>query len=168
LIRMAIFLGYIYFITLWKEIRRVFEYHGAEHKSIFAFEDRRNLDVASTREYTTLHPRCGTSFLFIVMLVSIFVFVLLGRPHGVAERLIRLCFVPLIGGLSYEIIKLSDKTNKYPFLRWFILPGLWLQKLTTREPDDSQLEVAIVALQSALGERPRCESSIVETVSEFT
>lgn len=162
--RLAIFLAYIYFITLWKDIRRIFEYHGAEHKSVFTFEDTKDLNVDSAKPYSTLHPRCGTSFLLIVMLVSIFVFMFLGRPDNIAERLLRLAFVPVIGGISYELIRLSDKGYKNNFFKIFILPGLWLQKLTTREPDESQIEVALVALKSALGEEPKVGLSKVEVL----
>jgi len=153
-IRLVFFLAYIYLISRWKEIRRVFEYHGAEHKSIFAYENQKELIVASARPFTTLHPRCGTSFLLIVMVVSILVFMFLGKPETLGDRLLRLAFVPVIGGISYELIKLSAKAYRYPFFRVFILPGLWLQKITTVEPDDRQLEVALVALKCAIGHDP--------------
>jgi uncharacterized protein YqhQ len=133
-----------------KDMARVFEYHGAEHKSIHAFENGRELNAAGARPFTTLHPRCGTSFLFFVMLISIVVFVFLGKPETVADRLERLAFVPLIGGLAYEAIKLSGKYAKSVWLKPFIGPGLLLQKITTNEPDDSQLEVAMAALRAAL------------------
>ncbi len=165
LIRLIFFLAYIYLISLWKDIRRVFEYHGAEHKSIFAYEDHLELVPASARPFKTLHPRCGTSFLLIVMVVSILVFMFLGKPETISDRLIRIAFVPLIGGISYEVIKLSARAYKYRFLRFFILPGLWLQKITTQEPDDTQLEVAMVALKSALGMDPHVGPSLVEPVS---
>jgi len=142
---------YIFLISLWKEIRRVFEYHGAEHKSIYAFESGVDLTVDKVREYSTKHPRCGTSFLIVVMIVSILVFIGLGRPDTIQERLIRLLFVPLIGGISYEFIKLSGKKRDSKIAKIFIAPGVWLQKVTTKEPDDQQLEVALVALKSALG-----------------
>ncbi|MBN1352435.1 DUF1385 domain-containing protein [candidate division KSB1 bacterium] len=150
-IRLAFFLAYLFLISQWKEIRRIFEYHGAEHKSIFAFENTGETTVQAANQYKTFHPRCGTSFLMIVLLVSIVVFVFLGKPDTIGERLLRLAFVPVIGGLSYELIKLSDKFSKNPIVRLFILPGLWLQRITTREPDEKQLEVAIVALKAALG-----------------
>ena len=152
IIRMIFFLGYLTLITQMKDIRRVFEYHGAEHKSIFNFEEKKALLPETAATFTRFHPRCGTSFLLIVMLVSIFVFMGLGRPETVADRLLRLAFIPVIGGLSYEFIRLSDKGYRNSFWRWFILPGLWLQRLTTKEPDLSQLEVAIVSLKAALGE----------------
>jgi uncharacterized protein YqhQ len=164
-IRMIFFLAYIYLISRWKEIRRVFEYHGAEHKSIFAYENQKELIVASARPFSTLHPRCGTSFLLIVMVVSILVFMFLGKPATMAERLLRLAFVPVIGGLSYELIKLSAKAYRFPVSRIFIKPGLWLQKITTIEPDDQQLEVALVALKCAIGEDPVVGPSKVVLVS---
>jgi len=168
LLRLLFFLTYIYLISLWKEIRRVFEYHGAEHKSVFAFEEKKELTVPETRPYTTLHPRCGTSFLLIVMLTSILVFMFLGKPDNIADRLVRLAFVPVIGGISYEFIRLSEKASKNPIARFFILPGLWLQKITTKEPDDSQLEVALVALRCALDLEPQVGDSKIEIVTELS
>ncbi len=151
-IRLVFFLIYLFAITLLKDIRRVFEYHGAEHKSIYAYENLVELTPENAARFSRFHPRCGTSFLLIVMIVSILVFLPLGRPDTIPERLLRLAFVPVIGGISYELIRLSDKGYRSRFWRMFILPGLWLQKLTTREPDHSQLEVAIVALKAALCE----------------
>ena len=150
LLRLTIFLAYLSAITLMKDIRRIFEYHGAEHKSIFALEKKVDLTPEGAKVMSRFHPRCGTSFLFIVMIVSIFVFMFLGKPADIGDRLFRLAFVPLIGGISYELIRLSDRGWKNYFWKPFILPGLWLQRLTTKEPDDGQLEVAIVALKSAL------------------
>ncbi len=164
-IRLVFFLSYIYIISRWKEIRRVFEYHGAEHKSIHAFENQKELIPESARSFTTLHPRCGTSFLLIVMVVSILVFMFLGKPTTVGQRLLRLAFVPVIGGISYELIKLSAKAYSNRFFRIFIIPGLWLQKITTVEPDDSQLEVAMVALKCAIGQEPKAGPSQVVVVS---
>lgn len=151
IIRMIFFLGYIALISRIKEIQRVFEYHGAEHKSIFNHEANTELTPENSAAFSRFHPRCGTSFLLIVMVVSIFVFMFLGRPDTVAERLVRLLFIPVIGGVSYELIRLSGIGYRHAFWRTLIAPGLWLQRLTTREPDHSQLEVAIVALQAALG-----------------
>ncbi|MBD3290926.1 DUF1385 domain-containing protein [candidate division KSB1 bacterium] len=152
IIRVIIFLAYLGLITLWKEIRRVFQYHGAEHKSIFTYEDNKDLTIENANSYKPYHPRCGTSFIIMVLLVSIIVFMFLGRPETIADRLIRLAFVPLIGGISYELIKLSDKRKNNPLVKAFIAPGLWMQKITAREPDESMLEVAIVALKGSLGE----------------
>ncbi len=150
-IRILIFLLYLVLITQWKDIQRIFEYHGAEHQTIFTYEDGKDLTVENSSKYTPHHPRCGTSFLITVLLVSIFVFMFLGKPDTIVERLIRLAFVPVIGGLSYEAIKLSDKNKNNPLVRIAIKPGLWLQKITARKPDESMLEVAIVALKASLG-----------------
>ncbi len=148
--RVAMFVAYLWLVSRFKDMARVFEYHGAEHMSIHAFENGRSLDADGARPFTTLHPRCGTSFLFFVMLISIVVFSFLGRPHTLGDRLERLAYVPLIGGLAYEAIKLSGKYCKLWILRPFIWPGLWLQKITTKRPDDEQLTVAMTALRSVL------------------
>jgi uncharacterized protein YqhQ len=150
IIRVAMFVLYLLAVSKMKDMGRVFEYHGAEHKSIHAFENGRELNAAGARPFTTLHPRCGTSFLFFVMLISIVVFVFLGKPETVGDRLLRLAFVPLIGGLAYEAIKLSGKHAKAVWLKPFIMPGLLMQKITTNEPDDSQLDVAMAALRASL------------------
>lgn len=150
-IRVTIFIVYIIGISAMKDIKRVFQYHGAEHKSIYAFEAGDELTVENARKYSTLHPRCGTSFLLTVMLVSILVFSFL--PHEMPfwkTALSRLVFVPLIAGLSYEIIKYSGKKIDSKAMGVLMAPGLWLQKLTTREPSDDQLEVAIVSLKEAI------------------
>jgi uncharacterized protein YqhQ len=150
-LRLLIFLLYLGLISLWKDIRRIFEYHGAEHKSIFAYENNRPLTPEGVKSFSTFHPRCGTSFLLVVMLVSLVVFIPLGRPDNVPERLVRFLLIPVIGGISYEIIKLSGTKAGKSFARILIAPGLWLQRITTKEPDDSQIEVALAALKSALG-----------------
>lgn len=150
LVRVVMFVAYLWIISRLKDMSRVFEYHGAEHMSIHAFENGRTLDAAGARDFTTLHPRCGTSFLFFVMLISIVVFSFLGRPQTVPDRLERLAFIPLIGGLAYEAIKLSGKYCRLWILRPFILPGLWLQRITTKRPDDDQLTVAMAALRAVL------------------
>ncbi len=148
--RLVIFLLYIWAISLMRDMRRVFEYHGAEHKTINCYEQRRPLTPISIKACTRFHPRCGTSFLLLVMVVSILVFMPLGRPEGVGERLLRLAFVPLIGGLSYELIKLSAQERWFRWLKPVVMPGLWLQRLTTREPDLEQCEVALRALAACL------------------
>jgi uncharacterized protein YqhQ len=150
IIRVILFVAYIWAISLMKDMARVFEYHGAEHKSIHAFENGRSLDAPGARPFTTLHPRCGTSFLFFVMIISIVVFVFLGKPDTVGERLLRLAFVPVIGGLAYEAIKLSARYCDAWWLKPAIQPGLWLQRITTREPDDDQLGVSMAALRAVL------------------
>ncbi|NOY76931.1 MAG: DUF1385 domain-containing protein [Calditrichaeota bacterium] len=149
-IRLLFFLGYLMLIAWMKDIRRIFEYHGAEHKSIFTYENGLPLTVENTKSFTTHHPRCGTSFLLIVMLVSILVFMFLGRPDTIIDRFIRLLFVPVIGGISYELIRLSGKGYKNRIGAALVAPGLWLQRITTKEPDGSQLEVAFAALKAAL------------------
>jgi len=150
LIRITFFLIYIWAISLWKSMRRVFEYHGAEHKSIFAFEAGEDLTPENIKKYSTHHPGCGTSFLLVVMVISILVFMFLGRPHTISERLTRLLFVPLIAGISYEFTRLSRKRKNSKIVKILTAPGLWLQKITTKEPDEKQLKVAIAALKSAL------------------
>jgi uncharacterized protein YqhQ len=150
-IRLAIFLLYLWSISFSKEIRRVFQYHGAEHKSIFAFEAGEELTVDRVKGYSCLHPRCGTSFLLIVMVVSILIFALIPHalPFGykVASRVI---FIPLIAGISYEIIRLADRKKEKKAVQYFIKPGLWLQRLTAHEPSEDQIAVAIRALQEVL------------------
>jgi uncharacterized protein YqhQ len=150
--RLVLFLAYLGLISLWKEIRRVFEYHGAEHKSIFAFEAGYPLTLEGVRSFTTHHPRCGTSFLLVVMLVALCVFIVLGKPETVGDRFVRFLFIPVIGGLSYEIIRLSGMKYGKKLAQILVAPGLWLQRITTKEPDESQLEVALVALKSALNQ----------------
>jgi uncharacterized protein YqhQ len=150
-VRLAVFLAYLSVIRLWKDIRRVFEYHGAEHKSIFTFESGQPLDVESARSFSVRHPRCGTSFLLTVVWVSILVFLFLGRPDSVGDRLVRFLFLPVIGGLSYEVIRLASTPAGRWLSKTLVAPGVWLQRLTTDEPDDGQIEVALAALRAALG-----------------
>lgn len=148
--RLTIFLGYLLAISRWKEMQRIFQYHGAEHKTIYVFENGQDLTVANARPYTTLHPRCGTSFLLVVMLVSILVFSFLGKPETWGDRLFRFAMIPVVGGISYEFIRLSAKEQFARFLKPAIWPGLTLQKVTTSEPTDDMLEVAIAALVACL------------------
>ena len=150
-IRVAVFLLYIWIISRMNDIQRVFQYHGAEHKSIFAFEAGEELTVANVRKYSCLHPRCGTSFLLIVMLVSIVIFSLIPKLWPFYMKAgARVLFLPLIAGVSYELLKWSAKNDSSPLVKMVIAPGLALQRLTTREPDDSQLEVAIRSMEEAL------------------
>ncbi|MCA9751380.1 MAG: DUF1385 domain-containing protein [Gemmatimonadetes bacterium] len=148
--RLAIFFLYLFLITRWGEMRRVFQYHGAEHMAIFNYEAEVPISVENTRSRPRLHPRCGTSFLFFVMLVSIFVFALLGKPETVGERLLRIAFVPVIGGLSYEVIRFSAKIENTWLGKALAAPGKALQLLTTAAPDDTQVEVAVASLKVAL------------------
>ena len=149
-IRLVFFLGYLFAIAQWKDMQRIFQYHGAEHKTIYVFENGQDLTVANARPYTTLHPRCGTSFLLVVMLVSILVFSFLGKPDTWGDRFFRFAMIPVIGGISFEFIRLSAKKQFARFLRPAVWPGLTLQKVTTREPSDDMLEVAIAALNACL------------------
>jgi uncharacterized protein YqhQ len=150
-IRVIIFLLYIWGISRMEDIRRVFQYHGAEHKSIFAFEAGEELTIENVRRYSRLHPRCGTSFLLIVMLVSIAVFSLIPKLWPFAFKAgSRVILLPLIAGISYEFLRWSAKNDTNPLVKMTITPGLALQRLTTGEPDDAQLEVAIRSLNEAL------------------
>ncbi|MDD2335881.1 MAG: DUF1385 domain-containing protein [Geobacteraceae bacterium] len=152
-IRVVVFLIYVYSISRMSDIQRVFQYHGAEHKSIFAFEAEIPLTVENVKRFSRLHPRCGTSFLLIVMLVSIVVFSLIPKVWPFYLKAgSRIVLLPIIAGLSYELLKLSAKYEKSRLVRMLIAPGLALQRLTTREPDDGQIEVAIRSLEEALDE----------------
>ena len=162
-IRLLFFLLYLGLISQWKEIRRIFEYHGAEHKSIFAYEQGRPLTLNGVKSFSTHHPRCGTSFLLVVMLVSLIIFLFLGKPEDWVDRLIRFLFIPVIGGISYEIIRLSGTKFGLKLARILVAPGLWLQRITTKEPDDAQLDVALVALKSALNQDVDSEVEIVSS-----
>ena len=151
MIRLMIFLAYLWAISFFKEVRRIFEYHGAEHKSIFAFESGEVLVADRVRDFSYLHPRCGTSFLLIVMVVSILVFALI--PHQLAfgyKVASRVVFIPVIAGLAYEIIRFADQKRERKSMQYFIKPGLWLQRLTAREPSEDQIEVALRALHEVL------------------
>ena len=150
LVRALLLLGYIRLVTLIPDIQRVFAYHGAEHKVIHTFEAGEELTVENARTKTTMHPRCGTSFLFFVVLVSAVVFTLIASNVWYAKILLRLALLPVVTGISYEIIKLAGKKDAFFLIRWLGVPGMWLQKMTTREPDDDMLEVAIAALNSAV------------------
>lgn len=152
ILRLTVFLVYVSAISMMKDIQRVFQYHGAEHKTIHAYEAGVELIPENIREYSTLHPRCGTNFLLIVMLVSIFTFAFLGWP-SLAERIAsRIVLMPLVAGISYEVIRFAGNNFKKGWVKIIIMPGLMLQKLTTREPSDDQIEVAVEALKAALPE----------------
>ena len=146
-LRLGIFLAYIYLISRLKDIERVFEYHGAEHKTIHAYEKGLELNVENIRPFSRIHPRCGTNFLFIVMLISIFVFAFLGWPDLFWRITSRIVLLPVVAGVSYEIIRLAAK-YEHGIINTLVSPGLYLQYLTTREPNDDQIEVAIKALQT--------------------
>ncbi len=154
-LRVIIFLGYVIAISFLKDIERVFQYHGAEHKAVYAFEAGEEVDVANARKYSILHPRCGTSFLLMVMLISIVTFSFIPREWELLYKVLaRIVLIPVIAGIAYEFIKLSSKKMHHRFIRYLILPGLWLQRLTTREPTDEQIEVAIRALKEAVAIEP--------------
>jgi uncharacterized protein YqhQ len=148
--RLTIFVGYIWGIGRMADIKRFFLYHGAEHKTINAFEDGVPLEVESIRRYSTSHRRCGTSFLLVVLVLSIFVFALLGRPDMLTRFASRILLVPLIASVAYEFIKLAANHPDNPILRGLLWPGMQLQTLTTGEPDAGQIEVAITALKEVL------------------
>ncbi|MDI6753674.1 MAG: DUF1385 domain-containing protein [Thermodesulfobacteriota bacterium] len=161
LIKIIFFVGYIYLISFMPDIRRIFQYHGAEHKCIYAYEAGEELNVSNVRKYSTLHPRCGTAFLLIVFIISIVLFSLifpfLPKFPTLSKGLSNLIYIgiklPLIlpiAGLAYEVIKLSGKKPDHPLLKIIIAPGLWLQRMTTRPPTDDQIEIALRALKGAL------------------
>ncbi|MCB0858568.1 MAG: DUF1385 domain-containing protein [Solirubrobacterales bacterium] len=150
IVRTAIFIGYIVAISRLDDLRRVFEYHGAEHKTISCYEAEDTLTPSRATLYSRLHPRCGTSFLLIVMVVAIFVFAPLGLPAWYWLVLSRIIGVPLIAGIAYELIKWAGRNRDKSWVRGVMWPGLMLQNLTTREPDEKQLEVAIAALNAVL------------------
>ena len=156
ILRTAIFLGYIWLLSRLRDLRRVFEYHGAEHKTISCYEAGLELTPENAQRFSRLHPRCGTSFLLIVMIVAIFVFAPLGLPAWYWLVLSRIVGVPLIAGISFEIIKFAGRNRRKGWVRSLMWPGLQLQKLTTREPDLEQLAVAIAAMEAVLAvEDPR-------------
>jgi uncharacterized protein YqhQ len=148
-IRIALFLLFIWGTSKWADIRRVYQYHGAEHKTVFAFENHDPLQPEAVQKYSTFHPRCGTSFLMTVMLISIFVYMLVPVHAFWAKFAVRLILLPVIAGVSYEIIRFSAKHGKSLFAL-MTKPGLWLQRITTQPPDDSQVQCAITALDEAM------------------
>ena len=150
LLRTGIFIGYIVIISRLPDLRRVFEYHGAEHKTISCYEAEDELVPSRAKLYSRLHPRCGTSFLLIVMVLAIFVFAPIGLPAWYWLLASRILGIPLIAGLSYEVIKWAGRNRRKRWVRALMWPGLMLQNLTTREPDEQQLEVAIAALEAVL------------------
>lgn len=148
-LRLFIFIAYIVGISRMKDIQRVFQYHGAEHKTIACFEAGEALTVENAMKHTRFHKRCGTSFLLIVMLVSIFVFAFLGWPSLIERIASRIVLLPVVAGISYEIIRFSANSDNC-ILGWAVKPGLWLQRLTTREPEPDMLEVAIESAKAVL------------------
>ena len=150
-VKMVVFVAYVYAISLMKDVRRVFEYHGAEHKSIGCYESKKKLTVSNAKNFSALHPRCGTSFIMIVLIISIIVYVFIPKTVPFMYKLVyRIFLLPLIAGISYEVLKLSAKYEHNFFFHMFEKPGLWIQHITTKEPDDKQLEVALAALKKVL------------------
>jgi len=154
LIRIAMFLLFVWGVSLWKDIRRVYEYHGAEHKTVFAFENGDALETAAVQKYSTYHPRCGTSFLMTVMIISMIVYMFIPVTTFWARFAERIALLPLIAGVSYEIIRFAAKRFSAKrggsLFALMTAPGLWLQRITTHPPDDSEVECAIVALDEAM------------------
>src|SRR5664279_3150033 len=149
LIRIAMFLLFVWGVSLWKDIRRVYEYHGAEHKTVYAFENGDPLETAAVQKYSTYHPRCGTSFLMTVMILSMFVYMAIPVQTFWARFGIRIALLPFIAGISYEIIRFAAK-HRGSLFALMTAPGLWLQRITTQPPDDREVECAIVALEEAM------------------
>jgi uncharacterized protein YqhQ len=159
MIRMSFFIIMIFSFSLIKDIRRVFEYHGAEHKTVFTWENGLPLTVENARTQPRQHPRCGTSFLMVVMLVSIVLFSVIKFDSLLYNMLVRLMLIPVVAGLSYEIIRLSAKKEGGFIFKLITLPGVWLQNITTKEPDDKQLEVALEALKESLKLEPQPQTA---------
>ena len=174
-IRILIFLTYLYLISKTKEASRLFQYHGAEHKVVYTFENGDDLTVQNSNKYPTQHPRCGTSFMFIVMFVAIMTFIVIdtifisifGEITLINRLVMHILFIPLVSGIGYEFLKFSSKHQDKMLLKYLIKPGLWLQNITTSSPDDDQLEVALEALKSAFGdslEKYRGKEHIAEAI----
>ena len=160
-IRITFFLLYLGLISLTRDVRRLFQYHGAEHKTVYAFEAGKTLTVDSTRDFPTQHPRCGTSFIFIVLIVAILTFALIdtivlalvGKISLGLRLLVHLPLIPVVAGLGYEALKITARYQHVALFRWLSMPGIWLQYITTRVPDDNQVAVALEALKAAFGDR---------------
>jgi uncharacterized protein YqhQ len=150
LIRVVIFVGYLLVVSRSAEIRRVFAYHGAEHMTIHALEHDDPLTIERIRRYPTAHPRCGTEFLVVFIIVSIIVFSLLAGQSLVVSVVGRVLLVPVIAAVAYEVLRWGAKRREHPVVRWLFLPGIWLQAITTKQPDDSMIEVAVASVQEAL------------------
>ncbi|MBI2848028.1 MAG: DUF1385 domain-containing protein [Chloroflexi bacterium] len=150
LIRVALFVAYLKVVTLMPDIKRVFAYHGAEHKAVNAYEAGVPLEIEPVKQYSTAHVRCGTSFLFAVLIISIIVFALVGLHGAWLMALSRVVLIPVIAALGYEVIRFGGRHSHNKLVMVFLAPGLWLQSLTTREPDDSQIEIALAALRKVV------------------
>lgn len=150
LIKISFFIAYIAGISLMKDIQRVFQYHGAEHRTINCYEAGEELTVANVQKHSSIHPRCGTNFILITLFMSILVFSFFGRPPFLLRVLAHLAILPVVAGLSYEVIRQAGKQCSHPVFKWIAAPGMALQYLTTRVPDDEQVEVAITSLKAVL------------------
>ncbi len=149
-LRVALFLGYLLVISRFKDIRRVFEYHGAEHMAIHCYESGKKLTLEQIKKFPPEHPRCGTAFLFLVLVVSILVFSFITSDAWILQFLMRLALIPVVAGVSYEVLKLASRHQNSAFYRALIAPGLWFQKITTKQPDRAQIEVAVMAVREAV------------------
>ena len=149
LIRIAMFLLFVWAVSLWKDIRRVYEYHGAEHKTVYAFENGDPLETSAVQKYSTYHPRCGTSFLMTVMIISMVVYMFIPVTTFAARFAERILLLPVIAGVSYEIIRFAAR-HRGSLFALMTAPGLWLQRITTQPPDDREVECAIIALDAAM------------------
>ena len=147
--RIIVFIGYLVIISFMKDVKILFQYHGAEHKSIACYEAKQELTVDNVKNFSRFHPRCGTSFIFIVLILSIIIFTLISGPMWV-KFLGRIMLLPVIAGIGYELIKLSAKYSENPIVKVLIAPGLWLQRLTTKEPNEKQIEVGIKSLKAVI------------------
>jgi uncharacterized protein YqhQ len=160
-LRLAMLVSYMWLIGRMKEVQRIFAYHGAEHRAIHAYEHGRELTAANIREYPNAHPRCGTAFLLTVMVISLVVFVALGTPPIWLRVLERIALIPVIASLSYEVLRLAQRFEDNRLFGIIYRPNIWLQSLTTRDPDDAQIEVAIAALQQVIAlEAPRADAAL--------
>jgi uncharacterized protein YqhQ len=151
-LRLLIFFCYLYFASMLKDIKRVWQYHGAEHKTIHCYEHEEELTAENIKKYSTKHPRCGTSFMFLVMIISILVFSFMGWYSTIINVLIRLLLIPVVAGLSYEVLKFAGRHSDWPLMKIVNAPGMLFQIITTKEPDDLQIEVAIAAMNGVLVE----------------
>ena len=158
-IRIIFFVSYVWIISFMKDVKRLFQYHGAEHKSVYAYEKQDKLNPEKVQKYSTLHPRCGTSFMFFVLLISLFVFTIVdffvghflgSLPHYAVRWMYHILLIPFVSGISYEVLKLSGKNINHPLVKLMTVPGMAIQRITTQPPSDDQIEVALVALKCAL------------------
>lgn len=150
LIKISIFVAYLFLMSQLNDIRRVFQYHGAEHKSVYCYEQGKELTVENVKSMSRLHPRCGTNFIFLVLIVSVLIFSFVNIRTIWLRSIVKLLLFPLVSGISYELIRLAGQKENF-FTRLMVYPGMMLQKITTKEPDESQIEVAIASIKAALG-----------------